>query len=473
MWGNFLPVVSLVSFLKEEVCYQHLGCFSGNPPWSGTPQRPINRLPWSPEEINTRFLLYTRDNPNNYQEISAGKPQTISNSHFKTSRKSRFIIHGYLDNGEKIWLSDMCKMMLQVEDENCICVDWGTGSRAFYTQAANNIRVVGAEVAYFINVLQDKFDYFPSNIHLIGHSLGAHAAGEAGKRRPGISRITGLDPAQPYFQDTPAEVRLDPLDALFVDVIHTDSSSTAANLGFGGYGISHTVGHLDFYPNGGKHMPGCGKEDVILKGDLDDVMEVFADIASCSHMRSLKYYRESILHPDGFIGYQSPSYEEFLAGSGFPCPNTGCPMMGHYADKYSGLPLVNQTFYLNTGVAQSYSRWRCLVTVHIVGTQKIQGSLDVSLQGSSKTTAVHTIYRGVITPDTSYSAFIDAEISARNIHKVIFRWHSDWPNIFCLEFGASTVTVQYGKVEATYSFCNSTTTRENHCQTLHFCPAPN
>lgn len=42
---------------------------------------------------------------------------------------------------------------------------------------------------------------------------------------------SGLDPAQPYFQDTPAEVRLDPLDALFVDVIHTDSSSTAANLG--------------------------------------------------------------------------------------------------------------------------------------------------------------------------------------------------------------------------------------------------
>lgn len=39
--------------------------------------------------------------------------------------------------------------------------------------------------------------------------------------------------------------------------------------------------------------------------------------------------------------------------------------------------------------------WRCLVTVHIVGTQKIQGSLDVSLQGSSKTTAVHTIYRHV------------------------------------------------------------------------------
>ncbi|CAI9620796.1 unnamed protein product, partial [Staurois parvus] len=129
---------------------------------------------------------------------------------------------------------------------------------------------------------------------------------------------------------------------------------------------------------------GVEKEDVILKGDLNDVME---DIASCSHMRSLKYYTESILQPDGFIGYQSLSYEEFLAGSGFPCPNTGCPMMGHYADKYSGVSSVNQTFYLNTGAMQIYSRWRCRVTVHIVGTREIQGSLYITLQDFSEKAA--------------------------------------------------------------------------------------
>ncbi|KAM5132167.1 pancreatic lipase-related protein 2-like [Mantella aurantiaca] len=472
MWGDILPVMSLMLSLKGEVCYQHLGCFSNDPPWAGTPQRLIHRLPWSPEEINTRFLLYTRDNPNTYQEINALEPQTISESHFQTNRKSRFIIHGFLDDGEKIWLSDMCKTMLQVEDVNCICVDWGSGSRAFYSQAANNIRVVGAEVAYLINILQDKFDYFPSNIHLIGHSLGAHVAGEAGKRRSGIFRITGLDPAQPYFQDTPAEIRLDPSDALFVDVIHTDSSSTASRLGFGGYGISQTVGHLDFYPNGGKHMPGCEKENVILNGDLDDVMEVVADLTSCSHIRSLKYYTESILHPDGFIGYPGSSYKEFLAGNGFPCPSTGCPMMGHYAEKYSGGSSANQTFYLNTGAVQNYSRWRCQVTVHIVGTEEIKGSLDVSLQGSSGISMDHTIYRGIITPDISYSAFIDAEIGAGNIHNLTFQWRSDWPNIYRLELGASTVTIQYGKDGAMYSFCDGATTRENHHRTLHLCPSP-
>ncbi|KAJ8418286.1 hypothetical protein AAFF_G00139950 [Aldrovandia affinis] len=50
-----------------EVCYDNLGCFSDDIPWAGTVERPIARLPWTPEEIGTRFLLYTQQNPNNHQ----------------------------------------------------------------------------------------------------------------------------------------------------------------------------------------------------------------------------------------------------------------------------------------------------------------------------------------------------------------------------------------------------------------------
>ena len=63
------------------------------------------------------------------------------------------------------------------------------------------------------------------DVHIIGHSLGAHIAGYAGERVPGLARITGLDPAEPLFQDMPEFVRLDPSDAHFVDVIHTDAKS--------------------------------------------------------------------------------------------------------------------------------------------------------------------------------------------------------------------------------------------------------
>lgn len=68
-----------------------------------------------------------------------------------------------------------------------------------------------------------------------------------------IIPLSGLDPAEPHFSKTDPIVRLDPTDADFVDVIHTDAGPFLS----GGLGISEPVGHVDFYPNGGIEQPGC------------------------------------------------------------------------------------------------------------------------------------------------------------------------------------------------------------------------
>ena len=59
---------------------------------------------------------------------------------------------------------------------------------------------------------------------------------------------TGLDPAGPLFSATDPAVRLDPTDAQFVDVIHTDANR---------WGTFQALGHIDFYPNGGLDQLGC------------------------------------------------------------------------------------------------------------------------------------------------------------------------------------------------------------------------
>lgn len=44
------------------------------------------------------------------------------------------------------------QVLLKVEDVNCINLNWINGSLE-YIHAVNNLRVAGAEVAYFIDVL--------------------------------------------------------------------------------------------------------------------------------------------------------------------------------------------------------------------------------------------------------------------------------------------------------------------------------
>lgn len=65
---------------------------------------------------------------------------------------------------------------------------------------------------------------------------------------PFLFLLPGLDPAGPLFSSTHSAVRLDPSDARFVDVIHTDARR---------WGIEEPCGHIDFYPNGGENQLGC------------------------------------------------------------------------------------------------------------------------------------------------------------------------------------------------------------------------
>ncbi|XP_028585974.2 inactive pancreatic lipase-related protein 1-like [Podarcis muralis] len=462
-----LALVLLDATAGKEVCYDRLGCFSDDIPWAGTVQRPIAKLPWSPTRINTRFLLYTKQNPNNFQEITAINPETIDYSNFNASKITRFITHGFVDQGEENWLSDMCKRMFQVEDVNCICIDWSSGSRCPYTQASNNIRVVGAEVAYFVNVLQSKYGYSPSMVHFIGHSLGAHAGGEMGRRVPGIGRITGLDPAQPYFQGTPIEVRLDKSHADFVDIIHTDSAPTIPYMGFG---ISQAIGHLDFYPNGGEYMPGCKKNPISQIVDIDGIWEGTRDFVACNHLRSYKYYSDSIVFPDGFLGYPCAAYNLFETDGCFPCPNGGCPKMGHYAIESKGRFTSSFTkLYLNTGDAKDFARWRYKISVTLSGRSSVRGYINIALYGSGGNTKQYQIFKGKLQPDETYTHLIDVQLNVGSVTKVKFLWSNNIINPTLPKLGAAKITVQDGEDGTVYNFCGSDTVREDVLQTLTPC----
>lgn len=112
----------------------------------------------------------------------------------------------------------------------------------------------GEYVGDFIVNLYANYSANISTFHLIGHSLGAHIAGFAGKQvqnRTGVNvgRITGLDPAGPLYRLTNEDDRLGRGDADLVVALHTDA-------GFNGY--PDPLADIDFYANSGyPNQPGC------------------------------------------------------------------------------------------------------------------------------------------------------------------------------------------------------------------------
>ncbi|XP_069835807.1 pancreatic triacylglycerol lipase-like isoform X2 [Dendropsophus ebraccatus] len=400
----------------EMRCYDDMGCVSNDPPFQ-SPTRLISIFPQSPEEINTRFFLFTVNNTDQYQAI------------------------------------------LKVEDVNCVCVDWSGGSSAIYFQAMNNVQVVGAEVAYFINTIVEKFNCSLSGIHIIGHSLGAHVAGEAGKRRLGIAKITCLDAAYPGFEGESDEVSVDATDANFVVAVHTSAGPI-------GLGMRKAIGHKDFYLNGGKKMPGCSGSQILDLGKAATLVGAARDLAFCSHVASYYVYTESIHNPGGFMGYCAPSYDSFQEGAGFPCSNGSCSLMGYYTEP--GDASSCQLYYLNTGPRFNYERWRYNVTVKTNGTTNTYGSISVTLYNSSDFYGSHKIYSGSIVGGRTYSTLIDG-LFPPPITRVTFTW-TNFLLLFSRTLWAESVSLTYGNDGSEHKFCVDEVTREDSPQPLPLCP---
>jgi pancreatic triacylglycerol lipase len=70
-------------------------------------------------------------------------------------------------------------------------VDWSKGNGFPYTKATSNTQVVGAEIALLIKYMIEKHGAKAIDFHIIGHSLGSHVAGYAGRKIVGLGRISG------------------------------------------------------------------------------------------------------------------------------------------------------------------------------------------------------------------------------------------------------------------------------------------
>ncbi|XP_049274856.1 pancreatic lipase-related protein 2-like [Rhipicephalus sanguineus] len=422
---------------KPWRCYGELGCLSTGGAFYHPLYRPMNFFPEERWVVNTEFLVYTRQNPTQHDYLKWNSTvEQIGRSHFNASQPTKIITHGWLDTVFfGAWLKDMKTAFLLVGDYNVIIVDWRGGNGLPYTQATANTRLVGAEIAAFIKKLQAIFGAKPESFHILGHSLGSHIAGYAGERIPGLGRITGLDPAEPYFQKMPAEVRLDPTDADFVDVVHTDGASFVLDILKGeGLGMYDPVGHVDFYPNGGIKMPGCEFSTRVFKFVTEGLVNGARAIGICHHQRAIDYVIESITDVQcSSLSYACSSYAMFEKGRCSDCGRDGskCARMGMHADGWKRFKNESRSvrMFIGTNREPPFCAFHYLVNLEMFNNpdaSEASGDLILKLQGTRDecemkvNSGTDTLY-----PKATYSFVTKTPVHVGNIKKAFITYKSN------------------------------------------------
>lgn len=246
-----------------------------------------------------KIFLWTRyyNSAVGYEVLDMNNIGTLVNSHFVISSPTIILVHGFLSNGLMDWIRDIKDKLIAIVDCNVISVQWsaGTSSVQYYT-ITTRVPYVGQGIAQLASLLHYLKQVRPDQMYLVGHSLGAHVAGFVGKKNilDPIGRITGLDPAGLTYDNTDGSVRLDKRDASYVDIIHTNGC-VSANKWLDCFGISNSIGHTDFWPNGGKYQPACNAERQRRREGHDGRADKFV---GCDHEMAYKYYAESLDYSD-------------------------------------------------------------------------------------------------------------------------------------------------------------------------------
>lgn len=244
------------------------------------------------------------------------------------------LIHGFISYANNSNYKNLAHVLLEKEDSLIISVDWKEGAcngglpalkLPGYFEAVKHTREVGKYVANLTKILVENYGVSIKKIQVIGHSLGAHIAGFAGKTIQKLNigkyiRITGLDPAGPSFSNKKCSDRLCKTDAEYVQILHT-TTLIGANI---------NLGNIDFYINGGHFQPNC-KLNVV-----------------CSHSIAVQYLTECIRHKCCLIGIPWDYYHNKVPLS--KCTKKSCVCIGLNTGNYS----ADGSFYVPVEAKSPY-----------------------------------------------------------------------------------------------------------------------
>nr|XP_012153681.1 PREDICTED: phospholipase A1-like [Megachile rotundata] len=284
-----------------------------------------NPLPFHLNLINTKlnvsesnypntvlFYHYTSERSHDSIQLYIGDERSLKLSQFNPKKPTVIITHGWQNN----YLSPPCVYIrgayARHGDYNIIVIDWGALALDGLYTVADRVQSVAKYASKMLDFLVSQ-GMDPSTTTIIGHSFGAHVAGLASYyAKNKVNYIVGLDPAGPGFRGKGKGTRLSKDDANYVQAIHTTFI----------FGTVDTIGHADFYVNGGLDQVGCSIPVI------------------CGHIRSYEYFTESI-SSKGFVARKCDHYAAYQLGL---CNSNQAVYMGGIIPDQN----AKGTYYLNT-----------------------------------------------------------------------------------------------------------------------------
>nr|XP_030113760.2 lipoprotein lipase isoform X2 [Taeniopygia guttata] len=412
------------------------------------------------EGIESKFSLRTPAEPDeDVCYLVPGQVNSLARCNFNHTSKTFVVIHGWTVTGMyESWVPKLVDALYKREpDSNVIVVDWLVRAQEHYPVSAAYTRLVGKDVATFIDWMEEEFNYPLNKLHLLGYSLGAHAAGIAGNlTKKKVNRITGLDPAGPTFEYADEVTRLSPDDAEFVDVLHTYTRGSPDR----SIGIQKPVGHIDIYPNGGGFQPGCNLGEalrLIAEKGLGDVDQ----LVKCSHERSIHLFIDSLLNEEKpSMAYRCNTKEAFEKGLCLSCRKNRCNNLGYKVNRVR--TKRNTKMYLKTRAQMPYKVFHYQVKIHFFGKTnmtKTNQPFLISLYGTLDESENIGFTLPEVSSNKTFSFLIYTEVDIGDLLMVKLQWEkdtffswSDWWTPFT--FDIQRIRMKSGETQKKVVFCS-------------------
>ncbi|XP_071052469.1 pancreatic triacylglycerol lipase-like isoform X1 [Onthophagus taurus] len=254
---------------------------------------------------NVKFIYYSRSGAASVQLQTID----INTADIDAGKNVKIICHGAFTDSNADWYNPMINAYLD-KGYQVIAIDWGKYAKNILQFVSKSDHVGNLVGEMIVNIHKTK-GVDLSNVHLIGHSMGAHVSGYAARfvfsqTSSRVGRITSLDGASKTV--ILGKTALSPSDADFVDSIHTS--------------FTDKYGSVSFFVNGAVDQPGCGSLEI-----------------DCGHNRAPTYYVESI-NSNGFVAAKCENWSTFTSGS---CDGNEKVIMGAYTPSSS-----SGDYYLRT-----------------------------------------------------------------------------------------------------------------------------